>query len=165
MNVCFRGSVCVCARALLDTFQTKCLRKITRIFWSSTIRKDNLLRETEMIPTSVDIEQIRWKWIRHVLRMLEHSLSRTALGHLREIEIQVDQKKHGEEQQRRCWRVEDLQRKKQNKRQRTDRCGDFLIQAATCVFGTDRCRERDRCMCKRKVCVREEYLCVIHRFD
>jgi hypothetical protein len=43
------------------------------ISWPNTIRND-LLRETGSIPTSVDIEQRRWRWIDQVLRMAEHSL-------------------------------------------------------------------------------------------
>jgi hypothetical protein len=64
---------------LLDTFLTKCLRKIKRIFWSNTIRNGDLLTDTRMIPTLEDIEQRRWRWIGHVLRKPEHYLPGTAL--------------------------------------------------------------------------------------
>jgi hypothetical protein len=37
--------------------------------------------------------------------------------------------------------------REQNKRQRTDRCGDLLIQAALCVLGTDGYRQRESCNC------------------
>jgi hypothetical protein len=49
-------------------------QKDQKNIWPNTIRNDDLLRETGMILTSLDIEQRRWKWIGYVLRMLEHSL-------------------------------------------------------------------------------------------
>jgi hypothetical protein len=62
---------------LLDNIQTKCLRKINGTFWPNTIRNDDLLREIGMIPTLVDIEQRRWRWIGRVLQMPEYSLPAT----------------------------------------------------------------------------------------
>jgi hypothetical protein len=44
---------------LLNIFQTKCLKKIKMIFWPNTITNDDLVKETGMIPTSIDIEQRR----------------------------------------------------------------------------------------------------------
>jgi hypothetical protein len=49
------------------------------MFWPNTIRNEDLLTETSMLPTSVDLEQTRWRWIGHVLRMPEHFLPGTVL--------------------------------------------------------------------------------------
>jgi hypothetical protein len=116
---------------LLDTFQTKCLRKIKRIFWPNTIRNNDLLRETCMIPTSV---HGRWRWIGHVLRMLQHSLPATSLRW-------TPQGKRNAGRPKETWirTTEKMMtnRKQRNKRQRTDRYEDLLIQAAPCVLDTD----------------------------
>ena len=63
----------------LDSFQTKCLRRIKGIHWPNTISNDNLLRETEMEPISGIIEKRRWRWMGHVLRMGSDEIPATAL--------------------------------------------------------------------------------------
>ena len=62
----------------LDSFQTKCLKKIKRVFWLNIIRNEDLLKETQMEMISTVIEERRWRWIGHVMRMPHDSLPRIA---------------------------------------------------------------------------------------
>ena len=53
----------------LDVFQTKCLRRILRIFWPNTIRNEELLNRTGLDPITETIRIRRWRWLGHVCRM------------------------------------------------------------------------------------------------
>ena len=52
----------------LDTFQTKCLRRIMKIKWQEHIRNEELLIRTKMEKLSTIIMKRRWKFIGHTLR-------------------------------------------------------------------------------------------------
>ena len=63
----------------IDVFQTRCLRRILRIFWPRTISNAELYRRTNTRPLSTEIKERRWKWIGHVLRMQPDSIPRVAM--------------------------------------------------------------------------------------
>ena len=63
----------------LDVFQTKCLRRIKRIFWPNKISNKDLLTSCNLEPLSVVVRKRRWRWLGHVLRMEKDSLPRVAL--------------------------------------------------------------------------------------
>ena len=63
----------------LNSFQTKCLRRIRQLFWPNTIRNNILLAEMQMKPLTTIIEERRWRWLGHVLRMTDNSLPKIAL--------------------------------------------------------------------------------------
>ena len=52
---------------MIDTFQSKCLRKIMKIKWEDRVRNENLLRRTKMRPISEEVNRRRWKFIGHTL--------------------------------------------------------------------------------------------------
>ena len=53
----------------LDVFQTKCLRRILRIFWPNTISNAALYERKNTTPLSQVIKRRRWTWIGHINRM------------------------------------------------------------------------------------------------
>ena len=63
----------------LDTFQTKCLQRIRRIFWPEKIRNEDLLKSCNMEPISACVKRRRSRWLGHVLRLPNDSLARVAL--------------------------------------------------------------------------------------
>ena len=63
----------------LDFFQRRCLRRILRIFWPSTISNTELHQITETTPLSVEIKRRRWRWIGHVNRMEETAIPKVDL--------------------------------------------------------------------------------------
>jgi hypothetical protein len=63
----------------LDVFQTKCLRRIMKIFWPNTISNQELYKRTDSRPLSVEIKRRRWRWIGHVCRMHPDSIPRVAM--------------------------------------------------------------------------------------
>ena len=83
LSVLLYGSECwkmtkgICKK--LDTFQTKCLRRIRRIFWPEKIRNEDLLKSCNMEPISACVRRRRLRWLCHVLRLPNNSLARVAL--------------------------------------------------------------------------------------
>ena len=63
----------------LDVFQTRCLRKILRIFWPRTISNKELYKRTGLSPLSGVIKFRRWTWIGHVCRMDSSAIPRVAM--------------------------------------------------------------------------------------
>jgi len=63
----------------LSTFHTKSLRKILRIFWPQTISNKDLLSWCEQEGMGTIIMQRRWRWIGHVIRKDNESITKTAL--------------------------------------------------------------------------------------
>ena len=63
----------------LDVFQTRCLRRIMRIFWPQTISNADLHKRTNTKPLSQEIKRRRWRWIGHVCRMYPDSITRVAM--------------------------------------------------------------------------------------
>ena len=63
----------------LDTFQTRCLRRILKIYWPNTISNEELYRRTNTTPLSLEIKKRRWSWIGHILRMHPDAIPRVAL--------------------------------------------------------------------------------------
>ena len=63
----------------LDIFQSKCLRRIYRIFWPNKITNEDLLMRAGMEPVSTVVKRRRWKWLGHVCRMQPQALPKTAL--------------------------------------------------------------------------------------
>ncbi|XP_061188795.1 uncharacterized protein LOC133196968 [Saccostrea echinata] len=63
----------------LDTFQTRCLRRILKIFWPNKISNEELYERTQTAAISDQIKEKRWKWIGHVLRMETSDIPRVAL--------------------------------------------------------------------------------------
>ncbi|XP_061191532.1 uncharacterized protein LOC133199675 [Saccostrea echinata] len=63
----------------LDTFQTRCLRRILKIFWLNKISNEELYERTQTAAISDQIKEKRWKWIGHVLRKETSDIPRVAL--------------------------------------------------------------------------------------
>ena len=63
----------------LNTFQTKCLRRIMNIKWQEHISNEELLVKTKMDKLSTTIMRRRWKFIGHTLRGEPASICNTAL--------------------------------------------------------------------------------------
>ncbi|XP_048759469.1 uncharacterized protein LOC125669065 [Ostrea edulis] len=63
----------------LDVFQTKCLRRILKVFWPNTISNKDLYQRTSTSPISEMIKMRRWKWIGHVHRMGATSIPKIAM--------------------------------------------------------------------------------------
>ena len=63
----------------LSTFHTKSLRRILRIFWPETISNQDLLACCSLDSMETIIMQRRWRWIGHVMRREQDSITRTAL--------------------------------------------------------------------------------------
>ena len=53
----------------LDTFQFKCLRRIMKIRWPYVVSNDEILKRTGIKNISTEVQEKRWRWIGHVLRM------------------------------------------------------------------------------------------------
>ena len=64
---------------LLDVFQTRCLRRILKIWWPTTISDEKLYKRTGLTPLSQVIRFRRWKWIGHVCRMDPGAIPRVAV--------------------------------------------------------------------------------------
>ena len=83
LGVLLYGSECwkmtkeICKK--LDTFQTKCLQRIRRIFWPEKIRNEDLLKSCNMEPISACVRRRGLRWLGHVLRLPNNSLARVAL--------------------------------------------------------------------------------------
>lgn len=63
----------------LSSFHHSCLRQICRIFWPNTISNTNLLKMTESSCIIDEITQKRFRWLGHVLRKENSSITKTAL--------------------------------------------------------------------------------------
>lgn len=63
----------------LDTFQTKCLRKILKIFWPNKISNEDLYKRTNCKPITAIVKKQRWTWVGHILRMIPSDPTRIAL--------------------------------------------------------------------------------------
>nr|XP_006822761.1 PREDICTED: uncharacterized protein LOC102806375 [Saccoglossus kowalevskii] len=63
----------------LNTFQTKCLRRIMKIKWQDHVRNEELLTRTGMEKLSTTVMKRRWKFIGHTLREEPTSICNTAL--------------------------------------------------------------------------------------
>ena len=63
----------------IDVFQTRCLRRILKIFWPRTISNKELYRRTNTTPLSVEIKKRRWRWIGHINRMALNAIPRVAM--------------------------------------------------------------------------------------
>ena len=63
----------------LSTFHTKSLRRILRIFWPQTISNQELFALCDQESMATIIMKRRWRWIGHIMRREQDSISRTAL--------------------------------------------------------------------------------------
>ena len=73
--LCCSQSVC----HKIDVFQTRCLRRILKIFWPRTISNEELYHRTNTAPLSVEIKRRRWRWIGHINRMALNAIPRVAM--------------------------------------------------------------------------------------
>ncbi|KAL9952937.1 hypothetical protein ACROYT_G040269 [Oculina patagonica] len=60
----------------LEVFQNRCLRRILRIFWPNTISTYELRRITRTETITQQVQRRRWRWIGHVLRMMQRKRGR-----------------------------------------------------------------------------------------
>ena len=60
-------------------FHTKSLRRILRIFWPNKISNEDLLRQCNQESMATILIRRRWKWIGHVIRRDQTSITKTAL--------------------------------------------------------------------------------------
>ena len=63
----------------MSTFHTKCLRNIMRIFWPQIFPNMQLFKTTGQDIVNNRLATRRWRWIGHVLRKKDDSISQTAL--------------------------------------------------------------------------------------
>ena len=63
----------------LSTFHTKNLRRILKIFWPNTISNQELLTQCNQESMDTIMMRRRWRWIGHVMRREQGSITRTAL--------------------------------------------------------------------------------------
>ena len=63
----------------LETFQTKCLQRIVRIFWPNMISNTELLRRTDCEIMSTVMRRRRWRQIGHVCRMPPDAIPKVTL--------------------------------------------------------------------------------------
>ena len=63
----------------VDTFHTKNLRRILKIYWPTTISNEALFERCDTDSISNMVMRRRWTWVGHVLRREHDSLLRTAL--------------------------------------------------------------------------------------
>ena len=63
----------------LSTFHTKNLRYILRIFWPRKISNEDLLKQCNIEGMTTILLRRRWKWIGHVIRKDQDSITRVAL--------------------------------------------------------------------------------------
>ena len=85
----------------LEVFQTKCLRRIVKIYWLNTISNEEL-RNRRGMDTLEEIIQTRlWRWLGHALALgtcpPTPSPEQPSDGHLRARERGDDQKRHDDE--------------------------------------------------------------------
>ena len=63
----------------LQTFISKCLRKILNIHWPEVITNEEPWERTQQIRIAESIMRRKWKWIGHTLRKPENNITRCAL--------------------------------------------------------------------------------------
>ncbi len=56
--------------AKFDTFLFKCLRRILKIRWPYIVSNNDILKKTGEKRISEEVKIKRWRWIGHVLNML-----------------------------------------------------------------------------------------------
>ena len=64
----------------LDTFQTKCLRRILKIRWQQRIPNERVMEISGLNNISCGIRRRRWNWLGHNLRREGEDDCKTALG-------------------------------------------------------------------------------------
>lgn len=69
----------IVSRQTLKTHINRCLRYILTIWWSNTIRNEDLWRITEQEPIKNIITRRRWRWIGHILRRPHRCIAGQAL--------------------------------------------------------------------------------------
>jgi endonuclease/exonuclease/phosphatase family metal-dependent hydrolase len=83
LSVLLYGSECWKTTATierkLEVFQTKCLRRIMKIFWPNMISNEELWHRAGASSIAETIATRRWRWLGHVCRMPPDSLPRVAL--------------------------------------------------------------------------------------
>lgn len=83
ISVLLYGSECWKTTAAIEhklaVFQNKCLRRMLKVYWPSTISNDDLRKKTGVQAIQQTIQERRWRWLGHVCRMPANSLTRTAL--------------------------------------------------------------------------------------
>ena len=60
----------------LETFQSRCLRRILGVFWNIT--NEELLCKTDATSLATLIKRRRWRWLGHVCQMSPDALPKTA---------------------------------------------------------------------------------------
>ena len=89
----------------LDVFQTRCLRRILRIFWPNTISNEELYKRTNTIPLSQEIKRGRWTCIGHCVECIQPpSPGLHWDGHQLERGRGVDPRRLGDALWRRRWK-------------------------------------------------------------
>ena len=64
----------------LDTFQTKCLRRILKIRWQQRIPNERVMEVARLNNISCVVRRRRWNWLGHILRREGIDDCKTALG-------------------------------------------------------------------------------------
>ena len=63
----------------IDVFQSRCLRRIFKIYWRVRITNKEVLKMAEMENLSEDVRRRRWKFIGYIMRKEPNNDCRTAL--------------------------------------------------------------------------------------
>ena len=83
LSVLLYGTECwktyVAIQRTLEVFQTKCLRRILKIYWSNTISNQELRNRTGMDALVKIMQTWRWPLLGKVCRLPTNSITRTAL--------------------------------------------------------------------------------------
>src|SRR5699024_9790585 len=61
-------------------FINRCLRRILRVFWPTTISNRDLWERAGQKEIGLQIRQRKWSWLGHTLRRSEDSIAKTALN-------------------------------------------------------------------------------------
>jgi hypothetical protein len=67
-------------RRKLQTFISRCLRKIINIHWPEKIRTEELLELAGEEPVETQIKRRKWRWIDHTLRKSDDAIEKQALN-------------------------------------------------------------------------------------
>ena len=63
----------------IETFQSRCLRRILRIYWYHRVTNEEVRRRAGLRPIVEEVRNRRWKWLGHVSRMEKDAPPRIAL--------------------------------------------------------------------------------------
>ena len=74
------GEISKCSlRRKIQSFISRCLTQIQRVYWPNWISNEDLWKDTEQLPSPVQIRKRTWTWIGQTLRKDPRSITRQSL--------------------------------------------------------------------------------------